>query len=104
MGLQNILAGYQCGTAYKPIYEEAQAAAAVAMYLRAGQTPPAALVNGSTKTPDTPQVAMPSVLLTPEWVTPANMNSTVVKDDFVPAKQLCTAAYKRHARQRGSPR
>ena len=28
-GLQNVLSGYQCGTAYKPIYLEAQAAAAV---------------------------------------------------------------------------
>ena len=41
IGLQNILAGYQCGTAYKPIYLEAQAATALAMYLRAGQKPPA---------------------------------------------------------------
>ena len=48
VGLQNILAGYQCGTAYKPIYLEAQAAAALAMYLRAGEKPPAALANGST--------------------------------------------------------
>ena len=39
VGLQNILAGYQCGTAYKPIYLEAQAAAALAMYLRAGADP-----------------------------------------------------------------
>ena len=46
VGLQNILAGYQCGTAYKPIYLEAQAAAALAIYLRAGDTPPAALANG----------------------------------------------------------
>ena len=45
-GLQNVIAGYQCGTVYKPIYLEAQAAAALAMYLRAGVTPPAALVNG----------------------------------------------------------
>ena len=37
VGLQNILAGYQCGTVYKPIYLEAQAAAALAMYLRAGR-------------------------------------------------------------------
>ena len=51
IGLQNILAGYQCGTAYKPIYLEAQAAAALAMYLRAGKTPPAALVNGAPTTP-----------------------------------------------------
>src|SRR5439155_24040285 len=48
-GLQNILIGYQCGTAYKPIYLEAQAAAALAMYLRAGATPPSSLANSSTK-------------------------------------------------------
>ena len=48
IGLQNILAGYQCGTVYKPIYLEAQAAVALAMYLRAGKTPPTTLVNGST--------------------------------------------------------
>ena len=28
-GLQNVLSGYQCGTVYKPIYLEAQAAAAL---------------------------------------------------------------------------
>ncbi|MCL2582035.1 MAG: substrate-binding domain-containing protein, partial [Streptosporangiales bacterium] len=44
-GLQNILSGYQCGTVYKPIYDEAGATAALAMYLRAGQTPPSSLVN-----------------------------------------------------------
>src|SRR5439155_1141194 len=48
-GLQNILKGYQCGTVYKPIYKEAQAAAALALYLRAGQTPPGALVNAQTQ-------------------------------------------------------
>ena len=46
VGLQNIISGYQCGTAYKPIYLEAQAAAALALYLRAGKTPPTGLVNG----------------------------------------------------------
>ena len=35
-GLQNILTGYQCGTVYKPIYLEAQAAAAQAPDRRAG--------------------------------------------------------------------
>ena len=47
-GLGNVLTGYQCGTVYKPIYLEAQAAVALAVYLRAGMTPPAALVNGTT--------------------------------------------------------
>ncbi len=41
--------GYQCGTVYKPIYLEAQAAAALALYLRAGLTPPSTLVNSTTK-------------------------------------------------------
>jgi len=87
-GLQNILAGYQCGTVYKPIYLEAQAAAALALYVRAGQTPPAALVNGSTQD-TTAKTTVPSVLLIPTWVTTANMNSTVIADKFVPAAQLC---------------
>ena len=38
-GLQNILKGYQCGTVYKPFYAEAQAAAALAIILRAGTDP-----------------------------------------------------------------
>ena len=92
VGLQNILAGYQCGTVYKPIYLEAQAAVAVAMYLRAGKTPPSSLVNGQTLDSQT-KAQVASVLLKPEWVTPANMNSTVIADQFVPAQQLCVGAY-----------
>lgn len=93
IGLQNILSGYQCGTVYKPIYLEAQAAAALAMYLRAGDTPPGALVNG--KVQDTKEnVSVPSVLLTPQWVTTANMKATIIADGFVPASQLCTSKYK----------
>jgi D-xylose transport system substrate-binding protein len=87
-GLQNILGGYQCGTVYKPIYLEAEAAAALAVYVRDGQTPPSSLVNGTTED-STAKVAVPSVLLNPEWVTTANMNSTVIADKFVPASQLC---------------
>ena len=91
-GLQNILTGYQCGTVYKPIYLEAQAAAALAMYIRAGVVPPTTLVNGSTE--DTKaKVAVKSVLLAPKWVTTSNMNSTVIADKFVPASQLCTGKY-----------
>jgi D-xylose transport system substrate-binding protein len=88
-GLQNILTGYQCGTVYKPIYLEAEGATALAMYLRAGKTPPASLVNGSTVDTMT-HTSVPSVLETPIWVTPANMDSTVVKDKFVPAAQICS--------------
>ncbi len=79
-----MLAGYQCGTVYKPIYLEAQAAVALALYLRAGETPPARWPTARPRTrPARSQV--PSVLETPEWVTPTNMNATVIKDNFVPA-------------------
>jgi len=87
-GLQNILKGYQCGTVYKPIYLQAQGAAAVALYLRAGQTPPAALVNGTTPDPSD-NSDVPSVLLTPVWVTAKNMQATVVKDGAVKVSDLC---------------
>jgi D-xylose transport system substrate-binding protein len=90
-GLQNILKGYQCGTVYKAIYQEAQAAAAVAIYLRAGQTPPAALVNGKTND-STAKKDIASVLLTPVWVTADNMAATVVKDGAVKASDLCITA------------
>jgi D-xylose transport system substrate-binding protein len=90
-GLQNILKGYQCGTVYKPIYLEAQGAAAVALYLRAGQTPPSALVNGTTQD-TTAKTTVPSVLLTPVWVTTSNLASTVIKDAAVKVSDLCIAA------------
>jgi D-xylose transport system substrate-binding protein len=92
VGLQNILSGYQCGTVYKPIFLEAQAAAALALYLRAGATPPKSLVNSSVTDPQT-HTSVPSVLLAPEWVTPSNMENTVIKDQFVPAQQLCVGSY-----------
>jgi D-xylose transport system substrate-binding protein len=90
-GLQNILKGYQCGTVYKPVYLEAQAAATIALYLRAGQTPPSALQNGTTKDSQA-NTDVPSVLLTPIWVTAQNMESTVVKDGFRKASDICISA------------
>jgi D-xylose transport system substrate-binding protein len=88
-GLQNILKGYQCGTVYKPIYLEAQGAAAVALYLRAGMNVPSELLNGSTADGSK---NVPSVLLTPTWVTKDNMAATVVKDKAVNGTQLCVSA------------
>jgi D-xylose transport system substrate-binding protein len=102
IGLQNILAGYQCGTVYKPIYLEAQAATALAVYLRASKTPPSALVNGSTNDSKT-STPVPSVLLTPKWVTTANMASTVVADKFVTVAQLCVGQYVQLCKTAGIP-
>ena len=91
-GLQNILKGYQCGTVYKPIYLEAQAAAALAIYLRAGATPPpASLVNAQTMD-TTLSKNIASVYTTPIWVTTQNMAATVVKDGAIKVSALCTGA------------
>ena len=89
-GMENVLQGYQCGSVYKPIYIEAQAAVALATILRAGQTPSADLVNGTTKDPKS-ATTEPAVLLTPMWVNAGNMETTVIKDKFVSVTDLCNA-------------
>ena len=90
-GLDNILSGYQCGTVYKAIYKEAQAAVALALYERAGKKPPSSLLNATSVDP-TNHKKVKSVLLTPVWVTPKNMKSTILADKFVPKKQLCAGS------------
>jgi D-xylose transport system substrate-binding protein len=91
-GMQNVLQGYQCGSVYKPIYIEAQATVSLATILRAGKTPPAALVNSTTTPPKgVSGTAQPATLLTPVWVDTSNMAATVIKDQFISASTLCTA-------------
>jgi len=88
-GLQNILREYQCGTVYKAPFAEPQAAAALAIMLRAGVTPPASLVNATT--PDTTlNKDIKSVYTTPVWVTTDNMADTIIKDGVVKASDICT--------------
>ncbi len=92
-GLAYVLQGYQCGSVYKPIYLEAQDAVALATVLRAGQTPPAALLNGTTSPPSgSTGNTQPASLLVPVWVNVANMNGTVIKDNFVDKAALCSQA------------
>src|SRR2546421_536838 len=89
-GMANVLQGFQCGSVYKPIYLEAQAAVALATVLRAGATPPTALVNGTTKPPSGQTGSEePASLLVPIWVDKSNMAATVIKDNFVKASALC---------------
>jgi len=87
-GLDDILSGYQCGTVYKPIYKEASAAVALAIYLRANKKAPSGLRNDTVTDPHSHK-QVPSVLETPEWVTGKTMSMTVIHDGFVKASQLC---------------
>jgi D-xylose transport system substrate-binding protein len=93
-GLQNILKGYQCGTVYKPVYAEAQAAVALALFLRAGVAPPSTLVNSTTQDSEIGK-DIASVYTTPVWVTSDNMATTVVADSTTTgigptAADICT--------------
>jgi|HubBroStandDraft_1064217.scaffolds.fasta_scaffold33093_2 D-xylose transport system substrate-binding protein len=91
-GMAWILEGYQCGSVYKAVYKEAQDAVAMATILLAGDKPPASLLNGSTVDPADSTITEPASLLTPVWVTKANMETTVVKDGFDPASAICAIA------------
>src|SRR3989442_14341739 len=92
-GMANVLKGYQCGSVYKAVYLEAQDAVALATILRAGQTPPAALLNGTTSPPPGGTGnQQPASLLVPKWVTTENMNDPVIKDKSVAKRRLCTDA------------
>jgi D-xylose transport system substrate-binding protein len=91
VGMENVLQGFQCGSVYKAVYLEAQDAVAIATILRAGLTPPSALVNSTTKPASGPGATEPASLLTPMWVDATNMGSTVIKDGFVSGAALCSA-------------
>jgi D-xylose transport system substrate-binding protein len=88
--VQRILAGQQFMTVYKAVKLEAPAAATVAVALSKGQKPPTPPINGTT---NNGLKSVPSTILTPVAVTKANINSTIVKDQFWTAAQICTSAY-----------
>jgi D-xylose transport system substrate-binding protein len=96
-GLQRILAGEQLMTVYQPIKLIAATSADLAVPLAQGKTPPdiakAKVDNGSKQ--------VPSALLDTIAITKDNIASTVVKDGFVTAAQICTGKYKAACTQAG---
>jgi D-xylose transport system substrate-binding protein len=87
-GLQNILAGEQCMSVYKPVQQEANAAAKLALELREGKTPTektSPIYDGDHN--------VPSVLLRPIAVTKHNIEQTVIHDGFRTFDQICTGRY-----------
>ncbi|RFU19707.1 sugar ABC transporter substrate-binding protein [Geodermatophilus marinus] len=87
-GLQNILAGRQCMTVYKPIAEEANALAELAIALINGEE---AETNGEAEDPEGGR-SVPSVLLEPVSIFRDNVKD-VVDDGFVTAADLCTGEF-----------
>jgi D-xylose transport system substrate-binding protein len=87
-GLQNILAGDQCMTVYKPIKQEADAGAGLAIAVAKGET---VNTGQSIKDPDSGK-DVPAKLLTPQSITKDNVKA-VVDDGYVSKQELCTPAY-----------
>ena len=91
-GMAWILEGYQCGSVYKPVYKEVQDAVTVGTILLAGQKVPPALLNGTATDSADTSITEPASLLSATWVTAANMESTVVADNFDTASAICAIA------------
>ncbi len=88
-GVQNILAGWQSGTVYKAVKAEAAAAADVAIKLINNETVKTnGAVNNGVRD-------VPSVLLTPVWVTKANY-TVLFTDKFLKKSEVCVGAYAKY--------
>lgn len=87
-GLQNILAGNQCMTVYKPIEEEANALAELAVALVNGEEPE---VDGSVEDTEGGR-EVPSVLLEPVSIFRDNVKQ-VIDDGYQTAADVCTGDF-----------
>jgi D-xylose transport system substrate-binding protein len=97
-GLQRILAGQQYMTIYKAITPEAEVSAEIAIALGNGEEVPQDKV---TEEVNNGKVDVPAVLLDPIAVTKDNVKSTVIKDGFVSASELCTGPYAAACKEAG---
>jgi D-xylose transport system substrate-binding protein len=90
-GIQYILAGWQSGTVYKFVPDEANAAAAAAVALVKGTTPKTNgfRLNGKAKEPT---LALPVV-----WITKSNY-TRLFTDKFLKKSQVCIGAYAQYCK------
>lgn len=89
-GVQRIIAGQQFMTVYKATDKQTKVAAEIAVALAEGKEFPQSKI---TEEVDNGKTKVPSVLLEPVAVTRGNVKSTVVKDEFITADELCTGSY-----------
>ncbi|MDQ2944247.1 MAG: substrate-binding domain-containing protein [Candidatus Dormibacteraeota bacterium] len=87
--VQRILTGEQYMTVYRPVRQEAEAAAELAYDLAFGVSVPLSLTGG--KTVNNNAVNLPAVLVQPQAVTRRTLVSTVIADGFWTRADICTA-------------
>ena len=90
-GVQYILAGWQTGTVYKYVPDEANAAAAAAVALIKG-TKPKTTTTRKNGTKSEPTLALPVV-----WITKANYKR-LFTDKFLKKSDVCIGVYKQYCK------
>ena len=90
-GVQNIISGWQTGTVYKYVPNEANAAAAAAVALIKGQKPKSNgyRLNGKKKEPT---LALPVI-----WITKSNYKR-LFTDHFLKKTDVCVGTYKQYCK------
>jgi D-xylose transport system substrate-binding protein len=99
-GLQAILRGDQYMTVYKPIQQEAEAAAKLAAALANGDTAAADAIATQTENDPTGNREVKSVLLEPQLITKENVKA-VVDDGAVQASEICVGDLQATCQQLG---
>ena len=97
-GIQRILTGEQLMTVYQPIIQIAESAAEIAVPIAQGKEPDAELAPEKV---DNGEKEVPSALLDTIAITKDNIHSTVVKDGFLKAADICTGQYAKACKEAG---
>ena len=92
-GIQNVLAGWQTMTVYKPIKAEADAAAQAAIALLNGEDVTALEGDWKQLTINNGEADLPYIALTPIAVTKDNVADTVIEDGFRTWDEICTGEF-----------
>jgi D-xylose transport system substrate-binding protein len=95
-GIQNILAGLQTMTVYKPIEAEANAAAAAAIALLNGEDVSALTGEWETLSINNGEADLPYIALAPIAVTKDNVADTVIEDGFRTWEEICTGEFEQY--------
>jgi D-xylose transport system substrate-binding protein len=90
-GLQRVIAGTQCGTVFKDVNLEAEAAAKVAIAILKDDGSADALVNGSVDDSESNR-KVDSVFATPVWITQDNIKEPF-DAGYTTVDKVCTAAF-----------
>jgi D-xylose transport system substrate-binding protein len=92
-GIQNILAGRQTMTVYKPIKAEAEAGAQAALALLNGEDVEAIEGDWEVLSINNGEADLPYIALTPIAVTKDNIADTVIADGFRTWDEICTGEF-----------